>query len=216
MTQKAAGRVVGDPPLLGHRRHRKEAILVKFGEGLQTRDRAHDAPPDRRDRGWASRGQPIRADAHGRSVARALAGGERQRLESDHRPRPPTDSRGWVSPHLGTVWIKRLPVEQLKRFYSYLRQPIHLGRLAVPPPSPPLRPPFVFHPTDAKVYPIHEWLWAGTEGAGLWLSQNNGDTWQFAGLPRRTVYTVLFDPLQPDRLVAATDRGIFAVEVAQD
>ena len=37
---------------------------------------------------------------------------------------------GWVSPHLVTVWIKRLPVEQLKRFYSYLRQPIHLGRLA--------------------------------------------------------------------------------------
>ncbi|MCB9106737.1 MAG: hypothetical protein H6633_21205 [Anaerolineales bacterium] len=114
----------------------------------------------------------------------------------------------WRSPDYGVTWarIESLPPAAL----------IHLGRLAVPPPSPPLRPPFVFQPTEAKVYLPHEWLWAGTEGAGLWLSQDNGDTWQFAGLPRRTVYTVMFDPLRPDRLVAATDRGIFAVEVAQD
>ena len=114
----------------------------------------------------------------------------------------------WRSPDYGVTWarIESLPPAAL----------IHLGRLAVPPPSPPLRPPFVFQPTEAKVYLPHEWLWAGTEGAGLWLSQDNGDTWQFAGLPRRTVYTVLFDPLQPDRLVAATDRGIFAVAVEPD
>jgi hypothetical protein len=41
-----------------------------------------------------SRGQPIRTNAHDRSAARTLAGGERQRLEPDYRPRPPTDSRG--------------------------------------------------------------------------------------------------------------------------
>lgn len=36
----------------------------------------------------------VRSDAHSRPTAGALAGGECQRLEPDHRPRPPTDSRG--------------------------------------------------------------------------------------------------------------------------
>ena len=57
------------------------------------------------------------------------------------------------------------------------------------------------------------WLWAGTEGAGLWLSRDNGTTWQFAGLERLSVYNLLIDPNRPDYLIAATSDGIYAVRV---
>lgn len=113
----------------------------------------------------------------------------------------------WRSQDYGSTWTR---IEQLPQATV-----ISLDRLVVPPPSSPLRPPFVFQPTETKVYLPQEWLWAGTEGEGLWLSQDNGDTWQFAGLVERTVYTVVFDPLVPDRLLVATDRGIFAVGVEQ-
>ncbi|MCB0209126.1 MAG: hypothetical protein KDJ52_07345 [Anaerolineae bacterium] len=114
----------------------------------------------------------------------------------------------WRSQDYGVTWT---PIEALPQTAV-----IRLDRLPVPPPSPSLNPPFVFQPTEAQLYRLREWLWAGTEGAGLWLSQDNGDTWQFAGLPERTIYNVIFDPLLPDHLVAATDRGIFAVAVKQD
>ena len=114
----------------------------------------------------------------------------------------------WRSQDYGVTW---------KQIETLLQAAvIRLDRLNVPPPSPPLNPPFVFQPPEAKVYQPREWLWAGTEGAGLWLSQDNGATWQFAGLPQRTVYSVMFDPLMQRHLIAATDRGIFAVETKQD
>jgi hypothetical protein len=53
------------------------------------------------------------------------------------------------------------------------------------------------------------WLWAGTENDGLWLSQDGGATWQPGGLEGRTIFNLFLDPLQPNRLVAATDVGIF-------
>ena len=114
----------------------------------------------------------------------------------------------WRSQDYGVTWNQ---IETLLQAAV-----IRLDRLNVPSPSPPLNPPFVFQPPEAKVYQTHEWLWAGTEGAGLWLSQDNGATWQFAGLPQRTVYSVMFDPLMQRHLIAATDRGIFAVETKQD
>jgi photosystem II stability/assembly factor-like uncharacterized protein len=110
----------------------------------------------------------------------------------------------WVSRDYGATWarIDSLPPMTVLR----------LGKLALPPLlSPPVKPPFIAQPNQAKVYAPREWFWAGTEDAGLWLSQNGGSTWHFAGLPGRTIYNLFFDPLRPRRLVAATDVGIFAV-----
>lgn len=54
------------------------------------------------------------------------------------------------------------------------------------------------------------WLWAGTEGAGLWLSEDGGATWRAGGLAGRSVPRLLADPAEPGRLLAATDAGLFA------
>ena len=59
------------------------------------------------------------------------------------------------------------------------------------------------------------WFWAGSENDGLWLSRDSGKSWDFGGLPGRTIYNLFFDPLQPNRLIAATDRGIFAATLAE-
>ncbi|GAB4441061.1 MAG: hypothetical protein Kow0031_23060 [Anaerolineae bacterium] len=56
------------------------------------------------------------------------------------------------------------------------------------------------------------WLWAGAEGAGLWLSRDGGQTWAFGGLAERTVYSLLLNPARPGELVAATDAGIRVAE----
>jgi ligand-binding sensor domain-containing protein len=52
------------------------------------------------------------------------------------------------------------------------------------------------------------WLWAGTEGAGLWLSRDDGQTWVFGGLAGQSVYTLFTDSVQPNWLVAATASGM--------
>jgi photosystem II stability/assembly factor-like uncharacterized protein len=57
------------------------------------------------------------------------------------------------------------------------------------------------------------WLWAGAEGAGLWLSRDSGQTWAFGGLAGRTVYSLLLNPARPGELVAATDAGIRVTEM---
>jgi photosystem II stability/assembly factor-like uncharacterized protein len=87
----------------------------------------------------------------------------------------------WASADYGVTWdrIESVPVATVLR----------LGQLAWP---------------DGQV-----WLWAGTEADGLWLSADNGRTWSFGGLPGYSVYNLLLDPQRLDRLVAATDRGIF-------
>lgn len=64
-----------------------------------------------------------------------------------------------------------------------------------------------------------DWLWAGTEGAGLWLlrmdeSAADADRameWQFGGLAGRSVYNILLDEASPapPHLVAATDDGLW-------
>lgn len=56
-------------------------------------------------------------------------------------------------------------------------------------------------------------FWAGTEGAGLWWSQDRGQRWHPAGLDMRTVYALLADPVRPGHLIAATDRGIVGASV---
>ncbi len=55
-----------------------------------------------------------------------------------------------------------------------------------------------------------QWLWAGTEKAGVWFSRDGGATWLFGGLAEQSVYALFFDPGQPERLIAATDKGIVA------
>jgi ligand-binding sensor domain-containing protein len=87
----------------------------------------------------------------------------------------------WATSDYGLTWsrVESMPVATVLR----------LGRLTTPTGQ--------------------NWLWAGTEADGLWLSNDAGHTWLFGGLAGRTVYNLLLDPLQPDRLVAATDRGIF-------
>jgi hypothetical protein len=57
------------------------------------------------------------------------------------------------------------------------------------------------------------WLWAGTEADGLWLSADGGQTWVFGGLAGRTVYQLLSDPAQSERLAVATEQGIFAASL---
>jgi photosystem II stability/assembly factor-like uncharacterized protein len=114
----------------------------------------------------------------------------------------------WASRDYGSSWqrVDSLPPVSMLR----------LGRVVVPPRTS-VRPPFAAPPGSSPViYNPREWLWAGAERAGLWVSQNNGASWRFAGLPERTVYNIFFDPLNPRRLVAATDRGIFRVDVPQE
>jgi ligand-binding sensor domain-containing protein len=52
-------------------------------------------------------------------------------------------------------------------------------------------------------------LWAGTEEAGLWLSQDGGASWEFGGLGGHNVYALLPDASDETRWVAATNKGIF-------
>jgi hypothetical protein len=113
----------------------------------------------------------------------------------------------WVSHDYGVTWEqhKDLPPATV----------IRLDRLAVPPPPLEVPPPFVSSSNEALVYNPRTWLWAGTEGAGLWLSQDGGQSWHFAGLPEQTVYQLFFNPIQPRQLVAATAQGIFAVTVSE-
>jgi hypothetical protein len=59
------------------------------------------------------------------------------------------------------------------------------------------------------VTPAAELLWAGSEDAGLWWSRDDGATWSFGGLEGRSVYTVV---AVGERLMAATDRGLWEVE----
>jgi hypothetical protein len=54
------------------------------------------------------------------------------------------------------------------------------------------------------------WLWAGTEGEGIWLSRDGGATWRFGGLSGRSVPRLLADPARPGWLLAATDAGLFS------
>ena len=88
----------------------------------------------------------------------------------------------WASSDYGVIWalVETMPVVSVPR----------LGQLSTP---------------DGQT-----WLWAGTEADGLWLSDDGGHNWLFGGLAGRTVYNLLVDPLQPDSLIAATDRGIFS------
>lgn len=97
----------------------------------------------------------------------------------------------WLSRDEGTSWTRAdtLPPVTV----------ISLDRLAAP--------------LSSSNGPAGGWLWAGTERDGLWLSADGGETWYQAGLPGRTVTAVTIDPRRPDRLVAATDRGIFAAAI---
>ena len=54
------------------------------------------------------------------------------------------------------------------------------------------------------------WLWAGTEGEGVWLSNDGGTTWLFGGLAGRSVARLLADPARPGWLLAASDAGLFS------
>ncbi|MCS6845268.1 MAG: hypothetical protein NZ528_13250 [Caldilineales bacterium] len=57
-------------------------------------------------------------------------------------------------------------------------------------------------------------LWAGSEGMGLWLSDDGGLRWQFAGLAGRSVYALVADAADAaDRLVAATDAGLWTAVI---
>jgi hypothetical protein len=50
-------------------------------------------------------------------------------------------------------------------------------------------------------------LTEGTAGAGLWLSQDNGQTWQaFDGLPFSNIQRVTFEPFD-ERLIYVTTFG---------
>ena len=112
----------------------------------------------------------------------------------------------WRSTDYGAIWEQSPAIPPA----TILR----LGQLQVPPPPNP--PPLQPSNPPLLVYAIQRWLWAGTEGHGLWLSPDHGATWQFAGLAERTVFNLFFDPLQPRRLVAATDRGIVGVTVPEE
>jgi hypothetical protein len=51
-------------------------------------------------------------------------------------------------------------------------------------------------------------LSAGAPGAGLWLSRNDGRTWQaFDGLPFANIQRVVFDPADESRLFVTTFGG---------
>ena len=51
---------------------------------------------------------------------------------------------------------------------------------------------------------------AGTEEGGLWLSSDRGASWRSGGLAGQAIYNLLPDPLQPERVIAATARGLYA------
>ena len=58
-------------------------------------------------------------------------------------------------------------------------------------------------------------LWAGIDRDGLWYALDRGRTWQRGGLAGLSVYRVVADPNTPGRLVAATDDGVYVVELEE-
>jgi hypothetical protein len=63
-----------------------------------------------------------------------------------------------------------------------------------------------FHPKQASW--IYMTLTEGAPGAGLWLSKDEGDTWQpFADLPFSNIQRVIFNPLQENRIRVTTFGG---------
>lgn len=104
----------------------------------------------------------------------------------------------WLSRDEGDSWTR---VDGLPQVTI-----VSMGRLAAPQFASP-------DPSNPAPVLAGAWLWAGAESAGLWLSADRGETWRHAGLSGRTVTAIIVDPLQPDRLVAATDRGIFAATI---
>ncbi len=112
----------------------------------------------------------------------------------------------WVSRDYGVTWTRINDLPQMTV--------IRLGRLAVPPlPPDSSNPPFTESITSPLVYRPAQWLWAGAERSGWWLSRDGGATWHFAGLAGQTVYNVLLDPTRPGHLVAATAQGIFSTVI---
>jgi photosystem II stability/assembly factor-like uncharacterized protein len=115
----------------------------------------------------------------------------------------------WVSRDYGVTWSMAQNMAEMTV--------LQLGRLEIPlTPSTGQDPSLKAAGLDTLVNRPQEWLWAGTEKAGLWLSQDNGAMWHFAGLDGRSIYNVFFDPLVPRRLVAATDQGIYSVSVSAE
>lgn len=63
-----------------------------------------------------------------------------------------------------------------------------------------------FHP-EKKGW-IYMTLTEGAPGAGLWLTRDNGDTWQpFLDLPFSNIQRVVFDPADPNRIYVTTFGG---------
>jgi ligand-binding sensor domain-containing protein len=87
----------------------------------------------------------------------------------------------WRSEDSGTAWQRAAGLPAM----TVLR----LGVLALP---------------DGK-----SWLWAGTEGAGLWVSDDGGANWRSGGLAGRGITRLLADPARPGWLLAASDAGLF-------
>ena len=52
-------------------------------------------------------------------------------------------------------------------------------------------------------------FWIGTESAGLWYSADGGRTFQHSGLTGRSVFRLAADPAASERLLAATDDGLY-------
>lgn len=60
--------------------------------------------------------------------------------------------------------------------------------------------------------PAGELLWAGSEDAGLWWSQDDGASWHWGGLPGRSVYALT---AVGEQVIAATDEGLAAIAARQ-
>jgi len=55
-------------------------------------------------------------------------------------------------------------------------------------------------------------LYAGTEGRGVFKSEDGGNSWIVKGLESTSVHTLVLDPAKPDTLYAGTNKGIFKSE----
>jgi hypothetical protein len=60
-------------------------------------------------------------------------------------------------------------------------------------------------------------LYVGTAGGGVFKSTDSGGTWNTlnTGLTNAFVNALAIDPVEPRRVYAATDRGVFAIEEVQ-
>ena len=108
----------------------------------------------------------------------------------------PVSVPGGVGAPAGAVPAQRLPVQRAFRDAAGLDS---LSAASIWPTGPGLLA-LAFAPSNPDI------AYLGGAGTGVLRSTDGGRTWQGAGLPGRTIWSLAVDPQDPQRVFAATDQ----------